>query len=495
MENRMIDRRSFLKSSLIVAAGVATPISIFSHPTKEKIHRAKGLEVFTITGKVTSKGNPVKEAVISDGFSCVATDYNGKYELLTSKNNKYIFLSIPAEYRIPQKQDNSSDFYRRIDLLQDGKELNFELEKENQDSKHSFFLLADPQVLDTTDLNRFTNETIIDVQNFISAEKIENSFTVACGDIVFDKHELFEGYKARMSKLKIPSFTVPGNHDIDRTAKTDDNATETFGKYFGPNYYSFNKGEFHYVVLDDVFWFASNYMGYIDQEQLDWLNNDLSFVPKEKTVVLFMHIPPFNTAYKRSGDKQPGIRDYVNNREALYAALKGYKSYIITGHMHESEFLKDEEIEIHVCGAACGAWWTDNVCGDGTPNGYMVYTADGNKLTWQYKATGKPFDYQMRIFDERNTDKKRILANVWGANENWIINLYSDGKKLGVMKSILDKDPFASKTFDGAELPKKHKWVDSYNTYHMYEFRTELITMDIEVEAITDQEKVFRGTL
>ncbi len=491
----MIDRRSFLKSTFIAAAGLAIPLNTFPKQSIRNLKTSKGLDLLTVKGKVTSKGQPVKGAIISDGFSCVATDIKGQYEITTNRNNSFIFLSVPAGYKIPVGQDNLPDIYHSINTLMENKALNFDLEPDNNSSKHTIFLMADPQVIDEADLQRFINETIVDVNNFISSEKIENSFAVSCGDIVFDRPNLFDGYKAGITKLHTASFTVPGNHDIDRTANTDDYSTETFKKHFGPNYYSFNKGEFHYIVLDDVFWFGSNYMGYIDQEQLDWLSNDLSFIPKEKIVMLFMHIPPFNSAYKRSGDKQPGIRDFVNNKEALYEIIKGYKSYIITGHMHETEFVKDGENEIHVCGAACGAWWTDNICGDGTPNGYMVYTADGNKLTWQYKATGKPFDYQLKIYDQRNTDKKRILANIWAANENWKINLYADGKMLGEMKSVLDKDPLASEKFDGAELPKKHKWVDSYPTYHMYEFKTDVAAKEITVEAVTDQGKTFKETI
>ncbi len=495
----MFNRRSFLKTSFLAAAAVASPIRIKADDTSkisdEDKNSNNGLEIITAKGKVSSHGNPIKGVVITDGVNCTVTNSNGEFKLVTEKKCKFIYISVPSGYKIPVNSDYTPFYFYSTEIAAGNKYLNFELEPDPNDLKHNFLLLADPQILDESDLKRFADETIVDINGLIANEKLGNVFSVACGDIVYDKPNIYESYKLNMSRLKIPNFSVLGNHDVDRSSKTDDNSTETFWKQFGPSYYSFNKGQIHYVVLDDVFWYGATYMGYINQKQLDWLANDLSFIPKGKTVVLFMHIPPYNSAFKRIGNKQPEIREVITNREALYNILDGYKSYFITGHMHESEFIKDGNSEIHVCGAVCGAWWTDNLCGDGTPNGYMLYSVDGNDLTWQYKSTGKPFDHQIRIFDEVKTVKKRILANVWGANSNWKINIYSNEKLLGQMNPIMDKDPKASAILDGPDLPKKHKWAESYNNYHMFEFKSDVELKNVVVEAVCDQGKVFRETL
>jgi len=58
---------------------------------------------------------------------------------------------------------------------------------------------------------------------------------------------------------------------------------DTFIRYFGPSYYSFNYGRIYFVVLDDIGysgWDAAQTVkgetvGYIDERQLEWLANDL----------------------------------------------------------------------------------------------------------------------------------------------------------------------------------------------------------------------------
>lgn len=52
----------------------------------------------------------------------------------------------------------------------------------------------------------------------------------------------------------------------------------------------------------------------------------------------------------------------------------------------------------HNIGAACGAWWAGHVNRCGAPNGYLVVNVTGDDISWQYKATGRPFDYQFRVY-------------------------------------------------------------------------------------------------
>ncbi len=58
----------------------------------------------------------------------------------------------------------------------------------------------------------------------------------------------------------------------------------TFESYFGPIYYSLNKGNAHYIVLDNCFYVNRDYqyIGYIDERTFQWLEKDLSYVPKDK---------------------------------------------------------------------------------------------------------------------------------------------------------------------------------------------------------------------
>jgi len=291
----------------------------------------------------------------------------------------------------------------------------------------------------------------------------KNIFGVACGDIVFNDLKLFPEYEKSVKRMGIPFYQVVGNHDTDHSAKTNEKSVETFTEFFGPHYYSFNKGEIHYVVLNDVFW-TGDYIGYLDQPQIDWLKKDLSFVEKGKTVVIFTHIPPYNTQHIRENSGDPKKHVIVSNRKMIYDMLKPFKSYIITGHMHESEYIEEEGVEIHVCGAVCGAWWTAPTCFDGTPKGYGFYEVNGNDINWKYKSTGRALSHQMSL----QKTGSEVMANVWGYDKYCKVNWYQDGVAKGQMEKRRGKDPETIKLFEGDKKPKKHTWVEPGTNDHLF---------------------------
>jgi hypothetical protein len=356
---------------------------------------------------------------------------------------------------------------------------------EGSDERHAFLLLADPQTLDMEDVGRLHAETVPDIQETVAGLGESPPFGVGCGDLMFDRLELFPQYEEAVRRTGIPFFQVLGNHDVETLARTDETSARTFQHHFGPAYYSFNRGAVHYVVLDDVFWFGDGYMGYLDDVQLIWLRGDLSSVEPGSPVVVFMHIPSYCTQHERSGAKRPERNVVVANREALYALLEPFAAHIIVGHMHELEHLSDGPAHIHVCGAVCGAWWTGEICADGTPNGYGIYTVDGEDLSWQYKSTHMPRDHQMRVY-ARGTDPAapdEIVANVWDWDPGWQVVWIEEGIRKGRMARRRGKDPLAVHLQAGPERPAKHPWVEPFITDHLFYAPVADGVQDILVEA------------
>lgn len=458
----MNSRRKFLKQIGMVSGAILIADSILADPYKPLLINSPDKQQIRIKGFVTNHSKPLKGVVVSDGYSVTSTDSDGTYELITDTIQDFVFLSIPSGYRIPVSKNGTANFYKRIDKNSKSEQtINFQLEVSGNDEEHEFLLLADPQTLDMDDINRFNDETINEIQKLYSGK--ENLFAVSCGDIMYDRLEFFPEYEKAVSKTGLPHFQVFGNHDVDNIYKTDEYSHLTFQSYFGPRYYSFNRGEVHYIVLDNIFWFG-RYIGYFDQTQLDWLKQDLSFVAKGKTVVVFCHIPPNNFNSERNEIKQGKERVTVLNRELLYTLLTDYKSYIVTGHMHESEFISENGVQIHVCGAVCGAWWTDDICYDGTPNGYMQYSVKGSELSWIYKSTGKEFHHQMKSYLKGD----EIIVNAWGAGKDQKVFWYQDGIRKGNLERFTGFDPLAEKLFEGSDKPTKHKWVDPTKTDHLF---------------------------
>lgn len=493
-----LDRRTFLKRFGIASLGVFSLEKLLADPCAFALPAVpSGISQIRIKGAVKSAGRGIKDVTISDGISVVSTKADGTFELVSS-GQPFVFLSLPSRYEIPTNPSGTALFYKPIEHEKSVMNVEWNLAKSNSsDDKHGFLLLADPQTLDMEDINRFHNETVPDIQSVLKSSRTKSMFAVGCGDIMYDKLQFFPEYERAVKQMGIPGIQVLGNHDVETLAQTDEAAAATFMRYFGPTYYSFNKGEIHYVVLDDVFWFGGGYIGYIEQAQLDWLEADLNFVEKGKTVVVFTHIPPYNEQHIRFGEKKPSNSETVTNRDMLFRLLEPFKSHIIVGHMHESEHLVHQGSRIHVGGAVCGAWWTGDICFDGTPNGYPVYDVRGSELRWRYKSTGHSPDHQMRLY-ARGSDPKRpdeIIANVWDANADWNVVWFEDGERKGTMMKGRGMDPLSVKLHSGDQLPVKHKWVDPVNTDHLYYAKVSPNAKEVTVEATDAWGRVYSGKL
>jgi hypothetical protein len=447
-----------------------------------------------ISGAVKSNGKGISNVAVTDGLSVVKTKSDGSFEMLSNTMQRFVYITIPSGYQIPKSKTGTALFYREIkpDKLNEMNAV-FELSKTENDVNHKFLVMADPQTQDNEDVNLLHTVAQPDLVKTCKKFSDEPVFGLANGDIMFDRLEYYPDYLKTVKAMGIPCFQVLGNHDVEVEAKTDETSVGTFQDYFGPAYYSFNKGDVHYVVLDDIFWFGG-YIGYLDQKQLDWLKQDLAFVEKGKTVVVFCHIPVLCSQHIRYEQERPRDSVVIVNRELLYKILEPYKSYVISGHTHESDYLREGGSEIHVCGALCGAWWTGPICFDGTPMGYSIYTVKGSELTWQYKSTGKEIDHQMRVYNPFKNNGE-LIANVYSANDKWKVFWYEDGMKKGLMNNKVMNDPLSVKLHEGDKLPKKRPWVNPVKNNHMFTASPSKGIKEIVVEAIDDWGRIYKETI
>lgn len=490
----MQSRRLFLKQAGLTAASLLVAEQILANPYRPLTRLLSAADPIRIRGIVRSRGKGIPNVAVTDGRSVVRTAADGTFVIRSTSLQEFVSVSIPSGYSISKNPTGTALLYQPILPGKDGEmTAQFDIAQlAVSDARHAFFQLADPQTLDDADMTRFRRETVPDVYAMARSLDSQPMFGVACGDIMYDRLEYFPDYEKGVKDMGLPFFQVIGNHDVDIASRTDEASAATFRKTFGPTHYSFNRGEVHYIVLDNIFWFGG-YIGYIDQMQLDWMKADLALVEKGKTVVVFMHIPLYNEQHLRKGKKSPEHSLIVTNRELVFRLLEGYKSYVITGHMHESEYLTHQGVEIHVNGAVCGAWWTAGICEDGTPNGYSVYEVDGSNLRWRYKSTGKPVEYQMKLFpkgsDANHPDE--LFANVWGFNERWKVAWYEDGMKKGLMERRLGMDPEAVQLFKGPDLPHRHKWIEPGPTDHLFYAKPSPAAKEIMVEATDDAGRVY----
>lgn len=440
---KFIQQISLLTGGLIIAT--QTPLSALVDADKK------------IKGRIRSKGRGLQGVVVSDGYTVMATDKKGRFEFEVHPDAVTFFISTPAGYAFLQ-EESISRHYSQLSGINFKKEIKFNLEKlDKDDNEHEFFIWADPQVKNKKDVEKLMTQTLPDMQQMIAKSgdgALLHGITV--GDIVWDELKLFEDYSKAVAQMNIPFFQCLGNHDMDYRKGGDETSDDTFQQTFGPTYYSFNRGQVHYVVMDNVRYLGKDrqYDGFIQQHQLNWLQKDLSFVPMDKLIVLCVHIP---------------IHKHTKNNDALYALLKDRNVHIMSGHTHYHQNIVTDNIYEHNHGTVCGAWWTGDICEDGTPNGYAIYKVKGTRLSWLYKATGKDSSYQMKTYLSNADDQNKLLqVNIWNHDAQWKTAYIVDGVNKGELTQYEGMDPDAYNNMLGPDKPKPRGFAEPKNTRHLF---------------------------
>src|SRR5262249_50847640 len=121
---------------------------------------------------------------------------------------------------------------------------------------------------------------------------LQPEFVVSVGDLI-------EGYTANAkelnrqwrefqtftSRLRMPFFYVPGNHDIANKAQA-----ELWQQKFGRRYYEFVYRDVLFLALDSEDP-PGNDQGMISEDQLEWLEKTLAAHPKPRWTLVFLHKP------------------------------------------------------------------------------------------------------------------------------------------------------------------------------------------------------------
>ncbi|MDZ7342135.1 MAG: calcineurin-like phosphoesterase family protein [candidate division KSB1 bacterium] len=438
--------------------------------------------------------------LVSNQLEVVRTDENGNYRLPIS-DEAIIFITKPAGYMAPLNQQNLPQFYyvhqpkgspdqqfKYKGVAPTGRfpaSLDFPLIRVAKKDTFEVIVFADPQPRNYQEIDYIRDDVV--------AELIGTSaqFGITLGDIVFDDLSLYGRYNQIVSQIGIPFYNVPGNHDENYDATDDRFALETFKRHFGPNYYSFDYGQVHFIILDDVEYLGRNEQGYsryqgkIGPKQLAWLSNDLRLVPDDRLIVLAMHIPLY-TVYG------PDASINVVDREALFEVLKGRERVLVlAGHMHalehnffDRQFGWSGTTPIHqiVCVAVCGTWWTGmkDVRGipiadqrDGAPNGYHILTFEGPNYHERFKAASQPADFQLRVSSPVGTLKlfnlssDSIIVNVFNGSERSVVVARIDNSQEVELRRQFRVDPFYEKIYLAMkkELPQ---WISPERSTHLW---------------------------
>ena len=431
-----------------------------------------------------TNGNPISGVSVSNGFNIVVTGEDGLYTLPLDSRSTYVYISTPSDCKVPLNYKGQVEFFKP--LVKDENRYDFTLEKSVKEEEFTLFVIADTHGASSKYIERLRRECVPGVRTE-AEERNRPCYTIICGDIVCastsDSAEeyyqtIYMGTMREMfstSSVITPTFFVMGNHDHDRryfdNPPYDENVEfnlhvqDAYEKVFGPANYSFNRGDVHIISMRDILWPEScisgktslNCYGGFSDEQVEWLRQDLANVPKDKMVILCVHIPLYS--YYTSTSSKYGVK----NIKKVLDMIKAYpNAQVFSGHSHRNSNLPVG----HPSSASSpvnemvfvGNWGhTSNRCmGDGTPFGFGVYDFSGAGIQDNYfrSCTSREYDknYQMRAylsdmlmgksFSEQNSkqtygwygsyyalsDTKYIYVNIFNAHHKWSVKLYIDGK-------------------------------------------------------------------
>lgn len=438
-----------------------------------------------IYGKVLCEGKGLPGVVVTDGIDCTLTDGQGDYMLEKKRDTRFIYLTVPAGF-VPAAERTIPLFFQKVDVSRS--EYNFELKRNTRnDEKHLFLVQADVQMTSERDVKAYPR-FLQDMHQFVEPYSKEwDVFGIDWGDIVGDTPSLYPSYIDTVASLGFPVYRTIGNHDMTYGGRTFEYSYQTFENYFGPTYYSFNKGKAHYIVLNNNFYVNRDYqyIGYINERTFAWMEQDLKYVPEGSLVFVIVHIPTSLTPELKWNTL---IQDETSNASGLYDLLKGYNAHIISGHTHFNwNVCFNDSLMEHNTAAVCGIWWKADICMDGTPVGYGVYEVDGTDVKWRYKSAGYPDDYQFRTYPIGSCDDYPldIIANVWNWDYLWKVEWYEDGKRRGEMSRFTGYDPEA-KAICADKERVEYDWISPVKTEHLFRATPKKAGAHIEVR-VTDR--------
>ena len=421
-----------------------------------------------ISGRVSCDGKGLEGVVVSDGYDCVLTDARGRYTLERKRGVRFISVSTPAGY-LPETADKTIPLdYQKV--MEGCTHYDFNLVKNPlDDSHHVFIVQADAQMNDSSQFTLY-QKILDDINGYVKPLRGKvDLLGFDCGDITWDRPNIIDGYISTVACLDMPIYRAIGNHDMTHGGRSFESSYSKFEEEFGPIYHSFNRGKAHYVILDNCFFIDRDYLfiGYLDERTLSWLEKDLSFVPEDNPVFIFMHIPASFT--KEIAFNKLNMDELANCR-GFFELLKGHKTHLITGHTHfNHNVCYSDSLMEHNTAAACGLWWMNELCTDGTPQGYGVYDVNGTDVSWTYKCAGFPSDYQFRISPVGSDPEypKDLIVNVWNYDEKWKVEWSEAGGPFMPMTQFTGNDMTIKKVIYSG-LKDKIGWLDATRTVHLF---------------------------
>jgi 3',5'-cyclic AMP phosphodiesterase CpdA len=207
-------------------------------------------------------------------------------------------------------------------------------QKKNSDNPYFFIQVTDPQFGFFEPNKGFEKETELYGRAVAAINRLNPDFVVITGDLVNnqdDRGQISE-FKRITAKINsaIPVYYSPGNHDIGATPARED--INKFISDYGHDRFSFKHRKSIFIGLNSCI-IKANTPG-LEQNQFDWLKNELKKNKGAEHKIIFCHYPFFINGF----DETDAYFNIPIESRKKYFSLFSERNVnaVFAGHLHKN---------------------------------------------------------------------------------------------------------------------------------------------------------------
>jgi 3',5'-cyclic AMP phosphodiesterase CpdA len=204
----------------------------------------------------------------------------------------------------------------------------------NPEEPWFFIQIADPQFGMYESNAGFEKETLLYEKAVEKINILKPDFVVITGDFVHNQNsaEQILEFKRITAIIdpKIPVYFTPGNHDVGQTP--DEESLRNYVSNYGKDRFSFKHKGSAFIGFN-----TSLIKGRLDeqeQEQFDWLADEIRENQDSKNIMLFCHYPFFNKSVDEPTAYSNIDTDYRKKYLDVFSA--GKVDAVFSGHYHNN---------------------------------------------------------------------------------------------------------------------------------------------------------------